>query len=300
MDFFRLTAFLAVAGELHFGRAAQQLHVAQPVLSRTIRSLEADLGARLFARNTRNVELTPEGAALVEPARDVLKAVDRAKRSVIAAGRGETGLVRVAFAGASTHAMVGQLAKVVRVTHPAIQFELYSSNYATPAMDKVMSGAMEIGFGRWDVLPAGVATRVVARERLVLALPARHRLAREREISMEQLRDEPFVALPPHPGAVLEDRLRRLCAGAGFAPNIVQVAPDSWTVISLVAAEIGCSLTLSSVAENVINPDVSFVELRDRTEPILLRMAWKARDPSPALTEVLRIAEGVIPTPSVG
>lgn len=297
MNLYQLEAFLCVSQELHFGRAALSLHIAQPALSRNIKALENEMGAPLFTRTTRHVQRTPAGDALIEPARAVLDAVARARRAVAAAGRGETGHVRVAFAGASTHVMVAKLAKRLQTTHPGIEFELFSSNYASPAMDKVVAGLMEIGLGRWDRIPAGIETRVVANERLVMALPASHRLAGEASVLMGQFRDDVFISLPPNPGSVLDDRLRRLCHAAGFVPKVGQQAPDTWTILSLVGSDIGCSLTLTSVAENVNNPNVSFVEVRDAGAPIQLRMAWREDDASPALREVLRLAEVVLPTP---
>ena len=101
MDVEQLRAFLAVAEELHFGRAAARLHVAQPPLSRTIKQLEKHLGATLFDRNTRSVKLTASGQALIDPARAVLEAMRTAENAVVSADGGETGLVRIAFAGPS-------------------------------------------------------------------------------------------------------------------------------------------------------------------------------------------------------
>lgn len=103
------------------------------------------------------------------------------------------------------------------------------------------------------------------------------------------------MALPPHEGSVLGDRLRRLSLGAGFDPDIVQRAPDSWTAMALVGAEVGCSLTVSSVAENVTDPHVHFLRVLDETLPIYLRMAWRGASDNPALLPVLALAERVWP-----
>lgn len=299
MDIQQLRAFLAVAEELHFGRAALRLHMAQPPVSRLIQNLERELGATLFERSTRSVRLTPAGEALIGPAGDVMDACRRAVTMVANAGRGETGRVRVAFAGASSHVMVGKLAKTVRQTHPGIEFELYSSNFATPALDKVVSGTMDIGLGRWNFIPAALNSRTIARERLVMALPEGHRLAGATEVHMKDLAGEQFVSLPPHPGAILRDLLLRLANQAGYVPQIVQVAPDSLTMVSLVAAEIGLAMTVSSVPENLQYPGVVFLPVADSTESILLRLVWRADDNSPALREVLGLSEVVLPSPQV-
>lgn len=128
-----------------------------------------------------------------------------------------------------------------------------------------------------------------------MAVPASHRLALQEEVHLAEFAGEPFVALPPHEGSVLGDRLRRLSLGAGFDPDIVQRAPDSWTAMALVGAEVGCSLTVSSVAENVTDPHVHFLRVLDETLPIYLRMAWRGASDNPALLPVLALAERVWP-----
>jgi DNA-binding transcriptional LysR family regulator len=299
MEIQQLRVFLAVAEELHFGRAAERLHLAQPPVSRTVRQLERDLGADLFVRSTRSVQLTAAGAALMTPAREILAAADSAKAAVLAADRGEAGTVKLAYAGASTHVLVGVLAREVRRVHPGIEFRLNSQDFALPALARVLRGEVDISLGRWDFVPAGVKSRIIEEEHLVMAVPASHRLASQEEVHLAELAGEPFVALPPHEGSVLGDRLRRLSLGAGFDPDIVQRAPDSWTAMALVGAEVGCSLTVSTVAENVTDLHVHFLRVVDETLPIYLRMAWREASDNPALGLVLALAEQVWAGPAV-
>lgn len=289
MEISQLQAFLAVAEELHFGRAAEKLHRAQPPLSRTIKQLERELDTELFSRSTRAVKLTASGEALVGPARDVLDALRRAEAAVRAADDGDVGLVRIAFAGASTHQLVARLARVVRSQRPGIQLELSSQNFAQPAMKKLVSGETDIALGRWDIVPAEVAVRVVMQDSLVVALPDTHPLAGEQRLSIARFAAEGFVSLPPHEGAVLPDRLRRLARAGGFVPDVVQVAPDTQTALALVSAEVGCHLTLASVAANVNDPHVVFVPLDESAPDVDLRVAWRRDDPNPASKAVLRI-----------
>jgi len=295
MEIQQLRVFLAVADELHFGRAAERLHLAQPPVSRIVRQLERDFGTDLFIRSTRSVQLTAAGAALVAPAQEILAAADRAKASALAAGRGEVGTVKLAYAGASTHVLVGVLAREVRKVYPGVEFRLNSQDFALPALSRVLRSEVDISLGRWDFVPAGVQSRIIVEEHLVMAVPASHRLALQEEVSMAELSGEPFVALPPHEGSVLGDRLRRLSLGAGFDPDIVQRAPDSWTAMALVGAEVGCSLTVSSVADNVTDPHVRFLRVLDQTLPIYLRMAWRGTTDNPALPPILSLAERVWP-----
>ncbi|ANN18766.1 LysR family transcriptional regulator [Amycolatopsis orientalis] len=287
MDVQQLRSFLAVAEELHFGRAAERLHIAQPPLSRTIKQLERELGIRLFDRNTRSVNLTAGGQALVGPAKDVIEALRRADAAVRSAGDGEAGLVRIAFAGVSTHDLVARLARAVRARRPGIRLELSSQNFAQPAMKKLVQGETDIALGRWDVIPAEVAARVVMSDALVVAVPDTHPLAGARRLEFGQLADDGFVSLPPHEGAVLPDRLRRLAHQAGFIADVVQIAPDTQTALALVSAQVGCHLTLASVARNVNDPHVAFVPLDTSPHDVDLRAAWRRDDHGPALKAVL-------------
>src|SRR6478735_607351 len=174
MDVEQLRSFLAVADELHFGRAAERLHVAQPPLSRTIKRLERELGTRLFDRNTRSVRLTSSGQALMDPAQEVLDALRRAETAVASADHGEVGTVRIAFAGVSTHRLVARLARAVRSQRPGIVLEMSSQNFAQPVMKRLLSGETDIALGRWDVIPADVDTEIVMRDSLVIAVPDTH------------------------------------------------------------------------------------------------------------------------------
>ncbi|ABG96137.1 transcriptional regulator, LysR family protein [Rhodococcus jostii RHA1] len=297
MEISQITAFLAVAEELHFGRAAQRLHSAQPPLSRTIRQLEKQLGATLFERNTRNVRLTSAGEALLGPAREILDACRLAEIAVAAAGRGQVGRVRIGFAGVSSHLLIGRWAKLVRHTHPGIEFVLDSSAFASEALNKLLDGTLDIGLVRWIFTPPGIASRVILNEDFVVALPTDHPLAGRDGVRIEELSTEPWVTLPADPGSALRDSLQRAAHDAGFTPRIVQSAPDSMALMALVSAEVGCALTVSSVAENVNNPDVVFLPLVGGPSTLQLRIAWRADDDNAALREVLRLSEEAMPTP---
>ncbi|MBB3606472.1 DNA-binding transcriptional LysR family regulator [Mycolicibacterium sp. BK556] len=290
MDIDQLRSFLAVAEELHFGRAAERLHVAQPPLSRTIKQLERELGTRLFDRNTRSVRLTSSGHALVDPAKDVLEALRRARAAVESADHGEVGTVRIAFAGVSTHPLIARLARAVRSQRPGIVLEMSSQNFAQPAMKRLLAGEIDIALGRWDVIPADVEARIVMRDALVLAVPDTHALASAHRLSLSQISSDAFVTLPPHEGSVLPDRLRRLARASGFVADVVQVAPDTQTALALVSAQVGNHLTLASVARNVTDPHVVFIPL-DESVPaagdVHLRAAWRRDDDAPALRAVL-------------
>lgn len=297
MDLHHLQAFLAVAEELHFGRAADRLHIAQPPLSRTIKQLERDLGAQLFDRTTRSVRLTSAGEALVEPARQVVDGFRVARRAVRSAGRGETGRVRMGFAGPSSYLAVGQLGRTVREKHPGIELSLRSRTFGDEALRSVMDGDLDLAIVRWTLAPPGIEHRILAVEHHVIVVPDEHPLADRDQLSMSELRDEEFVMLPADPGSIVREAFIRSAHAAGYAPNIVQTAPDSWTALALVAAGVGITFSVDAAFDNVIQEGIRAIPLAEGQEPTYSRLVWRKDDTNPALRAVLAASEEALPTP---
>jgi DNA-binding transcriptional LysR family regulator len=296
MELRHLIAFLAVAQELHFGRAARRLQMAQPPLSQQIRQLEKELGVQLFERNTRSVRLTSAGQSFLEPARTVLDDLDTARRAAKAAGRGEYGRVTVGFAGASSHETLPLLTRAVRAAHPGIELALTGQMYANVALARVADGSLDLGFVRVPAARPGVLTRVIAEESLVCAVPSDHRLARRKRIPVAALADEPFVSFPANAGSSLRDATVEVCARVGYTPRVVQEAPDSHTILALVAAGVGVTLTLTS-CQHIQQTGLVYRPLAG--PPIRLRaaLAWRGDNPSAALRSVLAVAEAALPEP---
>ncbi|GGT20155.1 LysR family transcriptional regulator [Streptomyces atratus] len=296
MELRHLSAFVAVAEELHFGRAAKRLQMAQPPLSQQIRQLEKELGVQLFERNTRSVRLTSAGESFLQPVRTVLDDLDTAVRAAKAAGRGEHGRVTIGFAGASSHETLPLLTRAVRAAHPALELVMKGQTYANVALDRVADGSLDLGFVRLPVTRAGVAYRVIDEEELVCALPSDHRLARLESVPIDVLAEEPFVAFPANTGSTVRDAMVGACEAAGFNPRVVQEAPDSYTILALVAAGVGVTLTVTSV-QHIQQNGLVYRPLSG--PPIRLRaaLAWRADNPSAVLRAVLAVAEEALPTP---
>ncbi|MGX0885871.1 DNA-binding transcriptional LysR family regulator [Kocuria rhizophila] len=297
MEVHEAKAFLAVAEELHFGRAAATLRIAQPPLSRLIKSIEKSLGAQLFERSTRQVSLTPAGAALVEPARELVAASEQARTAVAKSMTGETGRVRLGFAGASINRKVGELARHVRTHRPGVHLELHGSQFSHTAMQKVLGGSLDVAIGRWDFIPSELRSSVIGHEEVMVVLPSNHPLAEAPRVEMSQLAEESWVILPAGPGAALQNRLTSLATAAGFVPRVAQVAPDSWTLVVLVAAQIGCALSLDTVRDNVSSDGVVFRPLAQPQRPLDVQLVWRAADPNPALRAVVRLAQNLYGDP---
>ncbi|TDV57549.1 LysR family transcriptional regulator [Actinophytocola oryzae] len=295
MDVRQLRAFLAVAEDLHFGRAAQRLHVAQPYLSRTVRGLEEELAAPLFERTTRRVELTAAGQALVAHARTMVSAADAARAAVAAAHGGRSGRVRISFAGPSSHGPVGQLARAVRERHPLIDLVFLPGRYGATAVAELVRGESDLALARFTEAPVGVGSRVVARDRCVVAVPADHRLAARETMRFTDFRDEPFVAFPESFGSTVREVFVSRCHAAGFAPAFAQTAPDSWTCVALVAAGVGLHFTTASAVASLPLDGVVIREVVDPVPPVLVYLAWRRAGENGALAHVLRTAAELLP-----
>lgn len=296
MELRHLDAFLAVAEELHFGRAAKRLQMAQPPLSQRIRQLEKELGVQLFHRNTRSVRLTSAGESFLEPVRTVLDDLDTAVRAARSAGKGEFGRVTIGFAGASSHETLPQLTRAVRAAHPGLELAMTGQTYANTALARVADGSLDLGFVRLPVTRPGVAHRVIDEEELVCALPSDHPLARREAVPLAVLAGEPFVSFPANSGSTVRDAMTEACESAGFTPRVVQEAPDSYTIHALVAAGVGVTLTVTSV-QHIQQNGLVYRPLAGPPIRLSAALAWRSDNPSAALRAVLAVAEEALPTP---
>ncbi|MGO0575503.1 LysR family transcriptional regulator [Ornithinimicrobium panacihumi] len=298
MEIQHLRAFIAVAEELHFGRAAARLHMAQPPLSRAIKQLERELGAQLFERTTRSVRMTAAGEALVRPAQQVLEDLNVARSIVASAGSGVSGRVRVGFAGASSHRPVARLAREVRHQYPGIDLVFSSLTFAGEGVRQLMDGQLDVAIVRWDQTPPGLRFRPVLKERRLVAVPLDHELAGQDSVTMADLKDEAWVTLSSDPPPYLYNMLMRMALDAGYTPRIAQHAPDSWTTMALVSAGVGIALTFDSVLGSIAAPEVHLLTIAGEDDSVWAYLAWRQDNSNPALLRVLEVSRDALPTPA--
>lgn len=294
MELRHLEGFVAVAEELHFGRAAARLHMAQPPLSQQIKLLERDLGAVLFERSTRSVRLTSAGEALLGPAREVLAAAGTARWSVRAAAKGEVGRVSIGFAGASAYDALPRLAQAVNSALPGIELILRSQTYSGEALSQIASGDLDLGFVAVKERP-DISMRVVSREELMVALPINHPLAERESVDAADLADEWFVSFPASHGSAIYEATVRVCHEAGFSPRVAQEAPDAYNLLALVGAGVGVALVVRS-SEHIHLEHVSLRPLCGKSVVLPIAIAWRTSNRSTALQQVLVVAEATLPT----
>ena len=198
MDFKRLTYFVAVAEELHFGRAAARLDIAQPPLSRQIAQLEAELGVQLFDRSRSQIKRTQAGDALLVRARDILERVDRTIREVKCIGEGAAGRLRIAFIGSASYGVLPELIRTFRSEYPDVELALSALNNAE-LKTALIERQIDIAFARPALEDDEIRCDLIHQEPLILAVPAESDLAERDELTLAELKRETFVLYPRRP-----------------------------------------------------------------------------------------------------
>ena len=239
-----LRSFVVLADELHFGRAAKRLGIAQPPLSQQIARLERLLGHPLFTRRP-SVALTAAGSALLAPARRAIEQVAFGVDATRRAGRGESGILTIGFAASTMATRVPDVLRTFRRRQPGVELVLRELSTAAQ-LEALRSGLIDVGFLREPVAePAIVAERIV-REPFAAVLPPGHRLSSHRTIDLGALADEGFVLFPRAVAPTLYDQVRAVCRTAGFEPRQVQEAQEWLTIVGLVDAGLGVSIVPAS------------------------------------------------------
>jgi DNA-binding transcriptional LysR family regulator len=269
-----LRYFVAVAEELHFGRAAKRLHIAQPPLSQQIRQLERIVGTALLRRTSRRVELTPAGASLLESARRTLSLVSGSVEVARRVGRGEIASVRVGFTDSAALSIFPSAVRRHRRAFPDVHLELVEGTTRSH-VEGVEDGRVDLAVVRGPIPEApGVAVETVYREPLTVAVPAEHALAAQRDVTLGMLRGEPMVLFPRALAPAFHDWITRLCAERGFAPQVAYTGAEYQTILSLVAAGLGVSLVPASVG-SIGSAEVRFRPLSDCVETAEIAVVYR-------------------------
>ena len=246
MNLKRFECFVAVAEELHFGRAAARMHLSQPPLSLQIRALEEELGVRLFERTSKIVYLTQAGEALLPEARAILASADRAALAARQAGHGEAGSLRIGFINPAMDGFLSRAVRSFRLERPGVELILKEMQ-SSEQLAAIKARALHAGFIRHGWLDVGhLETTVVLRESYVLALPEGHVFADLNSLPLRALADLPLIMYPRSTLPCLFDAMISALQKAGVTPNIVQEAVSKHTMLSLVAAGLGGALVPES------------------------------------------------------
>lgn len=249
-----LRYFVAVAEELHFGRAAERLHLAQPPLSQQIRKLEEILGYPLFERTSRSVKLTAAGQVFLERAQRTLRNVQRDVDETRSIGRGEVGSLHIGFVGSAMLTILPAIFRQYREAYSSVRLHLHES-FTAKVIEGLQNGTLDAGLLRDGDPVEGLVATTIYSEPFVAVLPSRHHRARQKSISAGALRDEPFVYYPRSAGSRAYEKPLTLCEEQGFRPQIVQEAHNWLTILRLVGAGLGVTIAPACV-RLIASPEV--------------------------------------------
>ncbi len=287
----QLRYFVAVAEELHFGRAAARLHMTQPPLSQTIQVLEAALGTPLFARTQRSVALTPAGSALLPEARRLLQQAGSLPQLVQRAACGASGSLSLSFVSSADYSVLPALLREFREAWPQVQIDLREATSDLQledlAQQRIDAGLLipplpERARIELDYLP-------VLKEPLVLAAPAGMKALRgKKRIELPALADLPLIIFPRRIAPALHDTILACFHAAGMTPRIGQEAIQMQTIVGLVSAGMGIALVPQSVS-NLKRAGVEYRKLADPVPLVETGLAWRRDNRSPVLAAFLEL-----------
>jgi LysR family transcriptional regulator, benzoate and cis,cis-muconate-responsive activator of ben and cat genes len=276
MDLRQIRYFLALATELNYTRAASQLNISQPPLTRHIQQLEHSIGVMLFDRSTRGVALTQAGKIFLEEARKIVALADQAVNKTKLAHQGQLGRLDIGIFGSSTISVIPTLLVELRKTHPDIVISLQNTT-KTQQVEGVREKHLDIGFNRIYPSVPDLAVETVMIEDLYVALH------KNQTIEVKDLVKQPFILFPNNVRPSFADNVIMLCINAGFTPNVVHDVEDILTAIALVSAGLGIaivpesaiSLRLSTIRYHLLDSkeakvDLSCVYRPDNRSPALL------------------------------
>ncbi len=292
MELRALRSFLAVAEELHFGRAAERVGVSQPSLSQHIARLEAELGTALFQRTSRRVRLTPAGAALVPGARRALIEVQRGARAARDAAGGSTGELVIGALGSALNGMLPALVRVFTAQAPDVAIDLRQLDTAEQ-LAALQDRRLDVGFIRSAEPAPGLVVTSVAEEPLVAVLPADHPLAAGATVALEALADQPFVLWPRQASVGFYDEVITACRHAGFSPHIKFEGRGAETLLGLVAAGLGVSIQPEPY-RNLARTGVAFRPLAAPAPTTTLQVAHRRGDLAPVVRRFLAIVDALV------
>jgi len=272
MELQQMRYFLAVAEREHFTRAAEDLHVSQPHLSRSVRELERELGVELIRRTTRSVRLTPAGQVLLDRLSHALNGIESACAECQAVHDGIRGRLRLGFVGSVTYSWLPLLVRSLRRKYPDVEVQIHSEMLTGPQVAALHDDVLDVGIMR---TPADTSLHSVllAQESLVAALPSGHSSADAETVDLTDLSNERFITYANRAGSTTYRLVLEACLQSGFAPHSALAVDDTHTLVSLVAADMGVALVPESTTRFAVD-GVCYRSLRTEHPRLDLVACW--------------------------
>ncbi|HEY2600630.1 MAG TPA: LysR substrate-binding domain-containing protein [Thermoleophilaceae bacterium] len=289
MELRQLSSFVAVAEELHFRRAAERLHLAQPSVSQQIRTLEAELGVQLFVRNRRGASLTAAGAALLPEAKALLARADQASALVRATGSGERGRLRMSLTRSLTGGIAGAIVDTYRARYPEVDFDLRLGTTMLH-VEQLLAGDIDVGFVRPPLEDPALEELVLGREPMVCVLPKGHPLTRRTRVRKDELKDQPLVWWPEQHGPGAWREVRREVMGEPPWPPIDRIEPEEERIVSAVAEGAGISFIMLERSKSLRIPGAVYRRFASPEPTMGIGLAWRRGDQLPTLARLRELA----------
>jgi DNA-binding transcriptional LysR family regulator len=286
-----LRHFVAVAEELHFGRAATRLRIAQPALSQSVIALEKGVGVRLLERTTRTVRLTAAGRVFLDESRRVLTQVAQAIDSARQAERGEAGLLRIGYVVSASYELLPPVLVEYRQRSPAVALHLMGRS-AAEQVDMLVDGDLSIGFVRESSEHPDLDSELLFDEKLVAVLPTSHPGAERRSTRLSLLADDRFLLFDRSRAPGMYDKIVSSCVAAGFTPQIIQQDSDVQSVLGLVAGGLGVTIVPASFRHLAIE-GLTYRPLTDVSTTVALSVVWNRRLRTSVMDGFLDVAREV-------
>lgn len=285
-----MRTFVAVAEELHFRRAAERLHLAQPSVSQQVRQLESELGVRLFERNRRGATLTAAGEVLLVEAREVIALAERASVAARAAGTGTAGRLRLSLTRSLTGGIAGAIVEEFRARYPAVRLEL-DVGTTMRHVEQLHAGRIDIGFVRPPLDDPVLDELVLGREPLVCVVPKGHRLARQSElVRREDLRDEPMVWWPEDHGPGAWRLMMQDLYGDPPWPTVARTEPEEERIVTAVAEGHGISVIMLERSRSLSIPGAVYRRFANPEPTVGIAIAWRRDESRPTIARFRELA----------
>ena len=288
MELRHLRSFLTVAEELHFGRAAARLHISQPPLSQQIRRLEDEIGARLFRRTNRRVQLTPAGRAFLVEARQAIASAERAVGAAQRAERGELGELVVGYVTSATYGPLPDVIRRFRKRLPEVELKLRNLR-SVHQSQALIERRIDVGLVRPHAADSRIVYEAFWWEPVVVALPSDHPLAHRTAVDIADLATDIFLIAPAEDAVAFHDEVFALCRRTGFTPRVDDGVPDAQAALALVAAGLGVH-PVAAALQRFKRRGVVYRPLRPRSLRIELGLAWRHDDDSALVQQFRRVA----------
>lgn len=284
-----LRYFLTVAEELHFRRAAERLHIAQPALSKQIQQLEAAIGIKLFERTNRRVILTEAGQVFYSEAKTIFKYIDNAISLTQRAALGERGELKLIFTAPAMSTVLPSILRTYKRNFPKVKVTL--TELPTSAqIEALQTGEADCGFFHPTATISNLTVTEIFSESLGIVVPKSHPLATRKKIKLMDFSDDSFILFPRIYNPYLYDHIIAICQQVGFSPNIAEEVSPRSNAISLVAAEMGITFLSQSLC-SLCGQDVVYKPLVGLTPQLKLVYGWQSQNASACLCQFLKVVE---------